>query len=258
MIDRFGIPVLGLVPYDKTGIDDRKTMALKFFNEPRSPVAEAVRTTMTSVRLSVADDPPKTILVTSILAGAGKTSLASNACLSYLSEDERCLLIDADLRKPSLHHVFKNGMKGAGLSSLLSGIAKISEVITPTDFPGLDFISSGPLPPNPAELLSSKKMRHFLQSVAKDYDRVILDGPPYQGFAEILVLSHMVDGVILIAVEGETPREGVKYFSRAIRNVGGRILGTIINKSGEKKGYGTYSGYKYYSYNYNYGHESNG
>ncbi len=72
MIDRFGIPVLGLVPYDKTGVDDRKTMALKFFNEPRSPVAEAIRTTMTSVRLSVADDPPKTILVTSILAGAGK------------------------------------------------------------------------------------------------------------------------------------------------------------------------------------------
>ncbi len=258
MIDRFGIPVLGLVPYDKACVNDRKAMALKFFNEPRSPVAEAIRTTMTSVRLSVADDPPKTILVTSILAAAGKTSLSSNACLSYLSEDERCLLIDVDLRKPSLHHVFKEGMKGQGLSSLLSGMAKLSEVITPTNFPGLDFISSGPLPPNPAELLSSKRMRQFLQSVGKDYDRVILDGPPYQGFAEILVLSSMVDGVILVAVEGETPREGVKYFSRAVRNVGGRILGTIMNKSGEKKGYSSYSGYKYYSYNYNYGQESKG
>lgn len=258
MIDRFGIPVLGLIPFDKKCADDRNKMALKFYNEPRSPVAEAIRTTMTSVRLSVADDPPKTILFTSILAAAGKSSLASNSCFSYLSEDERCLLIDVDLRKPSLHHVFKGGMKGMGLSSLLSGMAKLSDVISPTEYPGLDFISSGPLPPNPAELLSSKRMRQFLQSVAKDYDRVILDGPPYQGFAEILVLSSMVDGVILIAVEGNTPREGIKYFSRAVRNVGGRILGSIMNKTGEKKGYSSYSGYKYYSYNYNYGQEGQG
>lgn len=256
MTDRFGIPVLGLIPYDKVAIDNRKYMALKFFTDPRSPVAEAFRTTMTSVRLSVADNPPKTILMTSILPGAGKSSLSCNACLSYLSEDERCLLIDVDLRKPSLHHVFKEGMRGKGLSSVLSGMAKLSEVIMPTDYPGLDFISSGPLPPNPAELLSSKRMRQLLTIVARDYDRVILDGPPYQGFAEILVLSNMVDGVILISVEGNTPREGVKHFRRAVTNVGGRILGTIINKSGRKKGYSSYSGYKYYSYNYNYGKQS--
>lgn len=258
MTDRFGIPVLGLIPFDKAAVDQRKTMALKFYNEPRSPVAEAFRTTMTSVMLSVADNPPKTILFTSILPGAGKSSLSSNACLSYLSEDERCLLIDVDLRKPSLHHVFKGGMRGQGLSSVLSGMSKLSEVIVPTDHPGLDFISSGPLPPNPAELLSSKRMRQLLAIVSKDYDRVILDGPPYQGFAEILVLANMVDGVILISVEGDTPREGVKHFRRSIMNVGGRILGAIINKSGQKKGYTSYSGYKYYAYNYNYGQDSEG
>ena len=237
MTDRFGIPVLGMIPYDKEAVENRKYMALKFFNDPRSPVAEAFRTTMTSVRLSVADNPPKTILMTSILPKAGKSSLSCNACLSYLSEDERCLLIDVDLRKPSLHHVFKEGLKGKGLSSVLSGMAKLSDVIMPTDYPGLDFISSGPLPPNPAELLSSKRMRQLLTIVARDYDRVILDGPPYQGFAEILVLSNMVDGVILISVEGSTPREGVKHFRRSVTNVGGRILGTIINKSGRKRGY---------------------
>ncbi len=253
MSERFGIPVLGLVPYDKQAVDDRNNMAVKFYAEPRSPVAEAFRTTMTSVRLSVADDPPKTILFTSILAGAGKSSLSSNSCLSYLSEDERCLLIDADLRKPSLHHVFKQGMKGKGLSSVLSGMAKLSEVVHKTDYPGLDFISSGPLPPNPAELLSSKRMRQLLQVAAGHYDRVVIDGPPYQGFAEILVLAHMVDGVILVSVEGDTPREGVKHFRRALSNVGGRILGTIINKAGRKKGYSSYGSYKYYSYNYNYG-----
>jgi capsular exopolysaccharide synthesis family protein len=256
MAERFGIPVLGLIPYDKQAVDDRKNMSMKFYAEPRSPVAEAFRTTMTSVRLSVADSPPKTILITSILPGAGKSSLSSNSCFSYLSEDEKCLLIDVDLRKPSLHHVFKDGMRGKGLSSALSGMSSLDEVITTTEYPGLDFISSGPLPPNPAEMLSSKRMRELLQTVSQKYDRVILDGPPYQGFAEILVLANMVDGVILVSVEGNTPREGVKHFRRSVTNVGGRILGTIINKSGQRKGYSSYSGYKYYSYNYNYGQEA--
>lgn len=256
MTDRFGIPVLGIIPFDKSVEDDPKLMALKSFNEPRSPVAEAFRTTMTSVRLSVADSPPKTLLITSILPGAGKTTLSSNSCFSYLEDDERCLLIDVDLRKPSLHRVFKDGLRGKGLSSVLSGMATLSEVITQTDYPGLDFISSGPLPPNPAELLSSKRMRQLLQLVSRNYDRIILDGPPYQGFAEILVLSNMVDGVILVSVEGNTPREGVKHFKRAVTNVGGRILGAIVNKTGQKSGYSSYSGYKYYAYNYQYGRES--
>lgn len=255
LADRFHIPVLGLIPFDKEATNDRKSMALKFFNEPRSPVAEAFRTTMTSVRLSVADNPPKTLLVTSILPGAGKSSLSVNAGLSYLSEDERCLLIDVDLRKPSLHKIFRNGDKGKGLSSVLTGMAKLNDVIESTEFAGLDLISSGPLPPNPAELLSSKRMRQLLEVVAHKYDRIILDGPPYQGFAEILVLANMVDGVILISAEGDTPREGIKHFRNAITNIGGRILGAIINKSGRKKGYGAYGSYKYYAYNYEYGQE---
>lgn len=258
MSERFHIPVLGLIPYAKDAVDDRKNMSLKFFKDPRSPVAEAFRTTMTSVRLSVADDPPKVILITSVLPGAGKSSLSSNACLSYLAEDESCLLIDCDLRKPSLHRVFKNGDKGKGLSSVLSGMNKLKDVIYKTDFEGLDFISSGPLPPNPAELLSSKRMRQLLALAVRKYDRVVLDGPPYQGFAEILVLANMVDGVILIAVEGDTPRDGVRHFRKSLTNVGGRILGAIINKSGQKKGYGysSYGGYKYYAYDYEYGKEN--
>ncbi len=255
MADKYRIPVLGLIPFDKNVMDDRMSMSMKFYNEPRSPIAEAFRTTMTSVRLSVADNPPKTILITSILPGAGKSSLASNAAFSYLGEDERCLVIDVDLRKPSLHKVFKEGVKGKGLSSVLSGMENLGGVISQTEFEGLDFISSGPLPPNPAELLSSKRMRQLLQVVANRYDRVILDGPPCQGFAEILVLANMVGGVILISVEGNTPREGVKHFRKSITNVGGRILGTIINKTGRKKGYGSYGGYNYYSYNYEYGDE---
>lgn len=256
LTDRFHIPVLGLIPFDKEVVDNRQKMAMRSFAEPRSPVAEAFRTTMTSVRLSVADNPPKTILITSILQGAGKSSLAINAAFSYMAEEERCLIIDVDLRKPSLHKIFMTSRKKTGLSSVLSGMATLSEAITKTEYPGLDFIASGPLPPNPAELLSSKRMRQLLTVVSQHYDRIILDGPPYQGFAEILVLSHMVDGVILISVDGETPREGVKHFRKSIVNVGGRILGTIINKSGRKKGFSSYGSYKYYTYNYKYGEEN--
>jgi capsular exopolysaccharide synthesis family protein len=257
LMDRFRIPVLGVIPFDKEGVDNRTAMALKFYQDPRSPVAEAFRTTMTSVRLSVADDPPKTLLLTSIQPDAGKSSLSVNTALSYVSEDEKCLLIDVDLRKPSLHKVLSDGDKSVGLSSVLSGLVKLGEAIQPTDFPNLDFIGSGPLPPNPAEMLSSKRMRQLLGVVAQKYDRVILDGPPYQGFAEILVLAHMVDGVILVTTEEDTPREGVKHFRNAINNIGGRILGAIINKAGRKKGLGSYGSYKYYAYDYEYGKDRN-
>jgi len=172
LADRFHIPVLGLIPFDRESVENRSKMAMKFFNEPRSPVAEAFRTTMTSVRLSVADNPPKTILVTSILPGAGKSSMATNAAFSYLAEEESCLIIDVDLRKPSLHKIFATSRKKMGLSSVLTGMAKLDEVISKTAFPGLDFISSGPLPPNPAELLSSKRMRQLLTVATQHYDRV--------------------------------------------------------------------------------------
>ncbi len=255
LVERFNIPVLGLIPFDRENTDDKKRLALQFYHQPRAPMTESIRTAMTSVELSSSENPPATILVTSVLAGAGKSTFSCNAALSYLSAGEKCLLIDVDLRKASLHHIFADGEKGQGLSNVLTGTESLKNVIRKTEFEGLDFISSGPLPPNPAELLASKRMRQLLSIASKQYDHVVLDGPPYQGFAEILVLSNMVDGVILITVEGETPREGVRHFRKSILNVGGRILGAIVNKAGRKKGYGSYGygSYSYYSYNYDYG-----
>ena len=257
LIDRFHIPVLGLIPFDKECVNKRKEMALKSYTDPRSPVAESIRTAITSIDLSAADHPPKTILVTSILPGAGKSSLSTNTALSYLSSGENCLIIDVDLRKPSLHKIFDTERKGEGLSSVLSGMSTLKEVIQKTDYKGLDYISSGPLPPNPAELVASNRMRELLKTVSEHYSHVIIDAPPFQGFAEILVLANMVDGLILVTVEGDTPRDGVKHFRRAVLNVNGKILGSIINKAGQQKGYGAYSKYSYsyyaYQYNYNYG-----
>ncbi|MCI5116693.1 MAG: polysaccharide biosynthesis tyrosine autokinase [Candidatus Electrothrix sp. LOE1_4_5] len=252
LIEKFHIPVLGLIPFDKECVNNRKDMALKSYTDPRSPVAESIRTAITSIDLSAAEHPPKTILVTSILPGAGKSSLSTNTALSYLSSGDNCLIIDVDLRKPSLHKIFDAERKGEGLSSVLSGMSTLKEVIQKTDYKGLDYIASGPLTPNPAELVASNRMRELLKTVNEHYSHVIIDAPPFQGFAEILVLANMVDGLILITVEGDTPRDGVKHFRRSVVNVNGKILGSIVNKAGLQKGYGTYSKYSYYAYQYDY------
>ena len=249
---RYHIPILGLIPFDKGKDTTRETMATKYYHEPRAALSESIRTAMTSIDLSAAGRPPKSILITSILPGAGKSTISCNMALSYLSAGDKCLLIDVDLRKPSLHKVFSTGSRSKGLSSVLTGLEKLRNVIHKTEYDGLHFISSGPLPPNPAELISSRRMRELLKVACKYYDHVILDSPPYQGFAELLVLANMVDGTILVTVEGDTPREGVSHFRKSLLNIGGNILGSIMNKTGQKKGYGSYGGYKYYSYAYNY------
>ena len=249
---RYHIPILGLIPFDKGKDTSREVMATKYFNDPRAPISESIRTAMTSIDLSAAGRPPKSILITSILPSAGKSTISCNMALSYLSAGDKCLLIDVDLRKPSLHKVFKTASRSKGLSSVLTGLEKLQDVIHKTEYEGLHFISSGPLPPNPAELISSRRMRELLKVASKHYDHVILDSPPYQGFAELLVLANMVDGTILVTVEGDTPREGVSHFRKSLLNIGGNILGSIMNKTGQKKGYGSYGGYKYYSYAYNY------
>lgn len=256
---RYHIPVLGLIPFKKTDTDDEFGIAHTFYNEPKDPLSEAIRTAMVSINLSTATTPPKTVLITSVLPDTGKSTMASNLSLSLLSSSAKVLLIDTDLRKPGLHKIFGQEDNSVGLSSFLAGTADSDEVIQKTEFPNLFFIPSGPIPPSPAELLASSTMRAFIATAAREYDYVIIDAPPFHGFAEILILSNMVDGVILTTQLNRTPRDGVEYFRKAVTNVGGRILGTLVNKIPTgRAGYNYYSGYKYskyYSYNYEYGRD---
>jgi len=258
---RYRIPVLGLLPFVEKESEDIREIALKFYNDPKAPLSEAVRTAMFSVELSSAETPPKTILITSVLPNAGKTTISSNLSLSLLPGGSKVLLIDADLRKPGLHKVFReeDNNNHIGLSSFLAGTTKLEEVIQKTEFDNLFFIPSGPIPPSPAELLASSRMRKFIAAASEKFDYVIIDAPPFHGFAEILILSNMVDGVILVAELNTTPRDGVEYFRKAVTNVGGRISGVLVNKVPKRgAGYRYYSGYKYsgyYSYDYQYGRD---
>ncbi len=252
---RYRIPVLGLIPYTENEHNDERELAFTFFNDPKAPLSEAIRTTMFSIELSSSETPPKTMLLTSVLPDVGKSTLSCNFCLSLLTSKAKVLLLDTDLRKPTLHQIFEINDNTRGLSSFLAGTSTLEEVLRKTRFENLFFIPSGPIPPNPAELLASSRMRNFIASAAKQFDYIIIDTPPFHGFAEILILSNMVDGVILVAELNKTPRDGVEYFRKAVINVGGRILGVLVNKAGKGgQGYRYYGGYKYQNYsNYSYG-----
>lgn len=260
--ERFGIPVVGVLPLATVEeVNDLDTLVL---SKPRAAFSEAIRTTRVSIQLSSAmNRPPKMILVTSTSPSEGKSTIATNLALAFASSDERVLLIDADLRRPRLHRIFNaNGKSGSrhrhrGLSHLLSGICTMEEVIQKTDYPKLHFISAGPMPPNPAELLASNQMQGFLAAIDKMYDRVIIDSPPACGFADVLVLGNTVDGVILVSNLGQTHREALRIFRRSLFNVGGHLLGTIVNKLDLGYHYGGYYS-RYYRYYHSYYHPAYG
>lgn len=133
-----------------------------------------------------------------------------------------------------------------GLSNYLTGMS--ADIVQETGLPNLDVVYAGPIPPNPSELLSSNRMRQFLAEVYQRYDRIIIDGPPALGFADALILGHYADGVILVSVLGQTHREALRVFRKSLDNVGGRMIGAIVNKLSQVGHYGYYKYYKYCRY----------
>jgi capsular exopolysaccharide synthesis family protein len=247
--ERFQIPILGVVPLAKSnGFPLEKI----FITDPRAPMSEAIRTSKVSIQLSGADSHSKSFLITSTTPAEGKTTLAINLAMSFAIAGEKVVLIDSDLRKPRIHKVFniKNGGNGLGLSSFLAGVTNTLHLCA-GDTENLRIIPSGPIPPNPVELLASKRFKKLLDQLAEKYDRIILDGPPHHGFADILVLSQQVGGIVLVSSIGETSREALRHFKKGINNVNGFILGCIVNKVNTAKRYGYRSYYRYYqAYDY--------
>jgi len=247
--DRFQIPILGVVPLTKSNDHPLEKI---FIADPRAPLSEAIRTSKVSIQLSGAATHSKSFLITSTTPAEGKTTLAVNLAMSFAVAGEKVVLIDSDLRKPRIHKIFgiKNGGNGHGLSSFLAGVSDRMNLCW-TETENLRIIPSGPIPPNPVELLASKRFKKLLDKLSEKYDRIILDGPPHHGFADILVLSQQVGGIVLVSSIGETSLEGLRHFKKGINNVNGVILGCIVNKVNTAKRYGYRSYYKYYqAYDY--------
>ena len=254
--DRFQIPLLGTIPQAKP---DEHGLESSFLHHPWAPFSEAIRSSRVAVQLSGAGKHSKCILITSTLPSEGKTTLAVNLALSFATAGEKTVLIDADLRKPRLHEIFnlKHRVNGNGLSSFLADVTNKLKTFNKYH-ENLKVIISGPVPPNPAELLASKRFMFLLKELLSRHDRVILDGPPHIGFADTLILSRCVGGIVLVSSIGETSREAIGQFKKTITNVNGTILGCIVNKVdySRKYGYGGY--YRSYQKYDSYGFENRG
>lgn len=240
---RFPLPFLGAIPL--ADYDEIENLEKVVYLNPQSLISEAYRVIRTSVLYSSPDHPPKSLLVTSTQPLEGKTTTASNLALSMIQSGLRVALIDADLRKPRLHKVFLSNGNVFGLSTYLVGKMELSGVISQTDINNLDIIPSGPIPPNPAELLGSKKMKELIERLLEEYDHVIVDGPPIAGFADSRLLSSHVDGVLIVTSVGITQRQALRSSIEEVLKVRGRIIGAILNRL--ESGRGKY-GYGYYYY----------
>jgi succinoglycan biosynthesis transport protein ExoP len=203
-------------------------------------LTEAFHGLRTSVLLSTAKHPPKSLLVTSAQGGEGKTTVAANLAVSLAQLGERVLLIDADLRRPSLHNFF--GDKGStGLVNFLTGDADWRTLIFHGAPAGLDLLFCGPVPPNPADLLSSEYMPALIREASKEYKFVVVDSPPLLNLADSRILSTLVDGVILVVGGGVTPRDMVHRAFLSALDAGSHVLGATINFADTRVGY--YSSY---------------
>jgi capsular exopolysaccharide synthesis family protein len=212
-----------------------------------SLVSESYRTLRTALLLSRAEAAPKTLLFTSATEGEGKTATAANTAIVFAQLGMRVLLVDADLRRARCHTIL-NIQKGIGLTELLIGRRDARQVIKPTVVENLFFLSSGVTPPNPTELISSRKMRETLLTLREEYDCVIIDSPPVMPVSDALLLSTMVDGVVIVVNGQSTPREIVKETRSRLEHVQAKVLGVVLNRVDvQRGGYGYYYGY-YSSY----------
>ena len=213
----------------------------------QSTVAEAYRALRTSVLLSSAGHPPKTILVTSGRPGEGKTTTAINTAISLAQLGASVLIIDCDLRRPKVHKVF--GISHVhGLSTYLSRDAEINDLIHALPIPNLFLLPCGPTPPNPAELVSSEKMREMLVTLSQQYDHIILDSPPLINVTDPVILSTMVDGVIMVVHAGKSTRDVVRRASQELTGVGAKVFGVVLNNVNlQREGYDEYYYQRYYT-----------
>jgi len=241
---RFNIPILGVTPLVKIG--DRAIEKV-FVADPHSPLAESLRTAKVSIQLSGSEARSKSILLTSTRPREGKSTLAANLSLAFYSTGEKVLLIDADLRNPRLHEIFdcETVRRSVGLSRYLAGMSE-ENLVVHNGNENLHLIPAGPVPPNPVELLASHRFRDLITTMQQRYDHIIIDAPPFLGFADILVMSQVVGGIVLVSSMGETTRAALRDFKKSVTNCKGTILGCIVNKVNFSRRYGYHSYYKYY------------
>jgi receptor protein-tyrosine kinase len=221
------VATLGLISQMRTPAAEVHRLAALLY--PRSQAAEAFRTLRTNIEFASVDRATHSMLVTSAVAGEGKTVVASNLALMFAQAGRRTLLVDADLRVPAIHRIF-NVANTTGLTTLLRGEAtSVASVARATEEPNLGIVTSGPLPPNPAEILGSARMRGLIELLTKEAEVVVFDSPPLVPVTDAAVLARQIDGTIVVVRAGKTRRSVFRSGLEALRRVGAPILGVTLN-----------------------------
>jgi succinoglycan biosynthesis transport protein ExoP len=245
-----GVPVLGIIPAlleaEVGKIDDLRARDLYIHDHPTSHVAECCRVLRTNIMFSAADQPLKSIVVCSANAKEGKTTTVMYLGITMAQSGQKVLLVDTDMRRPRLH-VSTGVAREPGLSNLILGDDNYDEVIKPTAVPNLYVLPCGPLPPNPAELLMTKRFELVLAELGRRFGRIILDSPPLQPVTDAVVLARHAEGVILVARSGRTIRDELSRAARMIRTVGRTIFGVVVNEHDRRDRDSNYY-YSYYGY----------
>ena len=217
-------------------------------NDPKNPAAEAYRVLRTSIQFAQTGKELKTIALTSCTPNEGKSTTVANLAVVLTQAGKSVLLIDCDMRNPTVHKNFKLSNK-VGLSSCISMGTALEDAVQATGITNLEALTSGVIPPNPSELLGSERMQQILERAREEYDYVLIDTPPVLPVTDALVLSRIVDGVVLVLDSGEVKVEMARDVKNQLVHAGANILGVVLNKvRSEHHGYG-------YGYYYYYGHE---
>jgi capsular exopolysaccharide synthesis family protein len=250
-----GLPTLALVPRSRRGVQDSEKLSntqrnLAVVASPKSQVAEAFRALRTSLLLSIAGSEPQTILLTSATPAEGKTTVSMNLAAVLTQRGVKVLLIDADLRRPTVHH--RLGLQGmVGLTSVLTGSATLQEALqTVPDLPGLDVLVSGPVPPFPTEMLSSLTMKNLIEECRGKYTHIVMDSPPLLSVTDSIVLARDADAVVLIVRQGKSNKHALRRARDLLLRSGAGISGVVLNAVdtsapdyAAQYGYYGYSGY---------------
>lgn len=237
---KVGVPLLGVTPKLPAPTKVRDALV-----EPRSPLSEAYFSILTALKFSTSHGAPKSLMLTSAQAKEGKSTTSLALAFGLVRTGGRVLLIDADMRNPSLHKIFKCPIK-SGLSNVLSGNARMRDCIQESSLANLSLLVAGNIPPNPAELLSGDAMAKLIAEAAKQFDHVIVDGPPVLGLADAPLLARAVESTILVIEAGRTSAAQARHAMERLWAVRAHIIGAILSKFDVRSaGYGYGYGYEY-------------
>lgn len=195
---------------------------------PRSPISEQFRTIRTNLQFTAVDDTLETMLVTSAGPSEGKSFTIANLAIVFAQQEKKVLLVDADMRKPTVHYTFRIDNR-RGLSSVLVGEYELNEAAIKSDVPNLDILPSGPIPPNPSELLGSNKMRRLIDEAKDQYDLVIFDTPPVLAVTDAQLLANFVDGSLLVIRSKKTDQESAIKAKELLEPAKAKLLGAVLN-----------------------------